>query len=150
MSAEDDARKAMEGLAKSLQPVQDLMRSVSIPQIPLPPPPITTPAFPPMDGQLASGFYKRLTSWIRDFDAALDPTHEVGVRLVSFGQSMTFHLRDISYWNPLLISFSGETETGDAVELIQHVSQISILLLTLPRKDPSVPKNPIGFQQTDE
>lgn len=150
MSAEDATRKAMEDLTKSLQPAQDLIRSIQVPQIPLLTPPMSTAALPTMDGHLASGFYKRLTSWIQDFDAALDPAHEVGVRLVSFGQSVTFHLRDISYWNPLLISFSGETETGDAVELIQHVSQISILLFTLPRKDPSLPKSPIGFQPADE
>jgi hypothetical protein len=71
----------------------------------------------------------------------------VGVRLVSFGQSVTFHLENIGYWNPSLISFSGFTENGEPVELIQHVSQISVLLVKVKRKDLSKPKKPIGFAQ---
>ena len=93
----------------------------------------------------ASEFHKRLVSWINNYDSTLDQEHEVGIRLVSFGQSVVFHLKDIGYWNPSLISFSGFTEDGKPVELIQHVSQISVLLTTLPRKDPSAPKQPIGF-----
>jgi hypothetical protein len=69
----------------------------------------------------------------------------VGVRLVSFGQSVVFHLEQIGYWNPSLISFKGFTEDGEPVELIQHVSQISVLLTKLSRKDPTKPKKPIGF-----
>jgi hypothetical protein len=101
---------------------------------------------------LASDFYERLSKWIRDFDAGLDEEHEVGVRLVNFGQAVTFHLEDMGYWNPALISFKGTTEGGDPVELVQHVSQISVLLLKLERQDKSKPKNPIGFcpQPSDE
>ena len=93
----------------------------------------------------ASEFHKRLVKWVNDFDAALDHNYEVGVRLVNFGQTITFHLQDLGYWNPSLISFSGATDAGDPVELIQHVSQISILLMKLPRKNPEAPKRPIGF-----
>jgi hypothetical protein len=41
-------------------------------------------------------------------------------------------------------------ENGDPVELIQHVSQISILLMKLKRSDPEAPKRPIGFKDWDE
>lgn len=94
----------------------------------------------------ASEFHERLVKWINNFDASLDEKHEVGIRLVNFGQAVVFHLEDLGYWNPSLISFSGKTDSGDLVELIQHVSQISILLIKLPRKDPSKPKGRIGFQ----
>jgi hypothetical protein len=56
-----------------------------------------------------------------------------------------FHLHNMGYWNPSLISFSGTTENGEPVELIQHISQISLLLMKLPRTNPSEPKKPIGF-----
>jgi hypothetical protein len=97
------------------------------------------------DQNLASEFHKRLVKWVREFDESLDQEHEVGIRLVSFGQSLTFHLGDIGYWNPSLISFSGFTDGGEPVELIQHVSQISVLLLKVKRKDLSKPKRKIGF-----
>ena len=57
--------------------------------------------------------------------------------------TITFNLTGMSYWNPSLISFQGFTEKGEPVELIQHVSQISILLQKAKRKNPETPK--IGF-----
>ncbi len=101
-------------------------------------------------GNLASEFHRRLVEWINEFNSSLDDAHEVGVRLVSFGQTIVFTLDNIGYWNPSLILLSGHTLDGSPVELIQHVSQISILLMKLPRKDPEKPKKPIGFQQPKE
>ena len=79
------------------------------------------PEVPKVDGHMASGFYERLTKWIGDFEAELDDETEVGVRLVNFGQSVTFHLSNISYWNPQLIRFDGIDSSGQPVQLIQHV-----------------------------
>jgi hypothetical protein len=111
-------------------------------RLPLPPP---NPLMVTAEANYASEFHKRLTEWIQRFDAELDQAHEVGVRLVNFGQAIVFHLTDIGYWNPSLMSFRGTAEDGNPVELIQHVSQISILLIKLSRKDPSKPKPKIGF-----
>jgi len=94
---------------------------------------------------IASEFRKRLAKWIQDFDDILDDSHEVGVRLVSFGQTVTFHLENLAHWDPYLISFSGFTQDGNPVELIQHVSQISVLLMKMARKNPDEPKRRIGF-----
>ncbi|MFA6290658.1 MAG: DUF6173 family protein [Victivallales bacterium] len=102
-----------------------------------------------IDGR-ANEFYKQLVRMIREFDATLDQQHEVGVRLISFGQNITFHLSGLGYSDPFLIRFWGNTKNGEPVELIQHVSQINILLLRLPRKDPSKPKQRIGFHQHED
>lgn len=105
---------------------------------------------PPKDQNLADEFHKRLIEWINDFHRDLDDQHEVGARLVSFGQTVTFHIEDIGYWNPSLISFQGKNENGEPVELIQHVSQISILLIALKRENVQQPKRPIGFTNWHE
>ena len=104
----------------------------------------------PVDPNSASEFYNRLISWVNDFHKSLGEEFEAGVQLVSFGQSVTFHVEDIGYWNPSLISFRGHTQKGEPVELIQHVSQISILLLKLKREEPLEPKRPIGFASWEE
>lgn len=104
----------------------------------------------PKDYNLASDFYCRLIQWVNDFHRSLDEEHEVGARLVNFGQSVTFHVDDIGYWNPSLISFKGKNGNGESVELIQHVSQISILLVALKRENSTQPKRPIGFASWDE
>ncbi len=94
----------------------------------------------------ASQFYEHLANLIIDFDSKLDNEHEVGVRLVNFGQTVVFSLEDMRYCDPSLISFIGRTQEGQPVELIQNVSQISILLMKLPREYPAEPKTPIGFR----
>lgn len=121
-------RGAMDDFNEQRKQMAEWARAVAIPQIDVP-----SLNMPKMDGHLASGFYERLTSWITDFEKLLDPETEVGVRLVSFGQTLTFHLTDITYWNPFLIRFDGLNAEGQEVQLIQNVSQISILLMRLPR-----------------
>lgn len=105
---------------------------------------------PPKDHNLADEFHRRLINWINDFHQSLDEEHEVGARLVNFGQAITFHIEDIGYWNPSLISFQGKNQLGEPVELIQHVSQISILLVAMKRENIDQPKRPIGFASWEE
>jgi hypothetical protein len=144
-----EIQKTLDRAALSIQlpkvPTMPDFRMAEMPEIKIPPNPLIVAA----EANRASEFHKRLTKWLADFDAALDEAHEVGVRLVNFGQSVVFHLTDVGYWNPSLMSFSGETDAGEPVQLIQHVSQISILLMKLPRKDPSTPKRPLGFTVED-
>jgi hypothetical protein len=103
-----------------------------------------------MEQNQASEFHNRLAKWINEFNSSLDEQHDVGIRLVNFGQTVVFHLARLGYWNPSLMWFAGTTDNGDPVELIQHVSQISILLMKLPRRDPTKPKTPIGFHAGGE
>lgn len=102
---------------------------------------------PPVNSNLASEFHSRLVEMINDFDDGLDPSQEVGMRLVSFGQTVQFHVEDIGFYNPSLIQFFGRTDSGDKIELIQHISQISFLLMAVKRLDPEKPKKRIGFSE---
>jgi len=96
---------------------------------------------------LASEFCERLEHQIRLFDGELDQDHEVGMKLVTYGQAVVIHVTKLGFFNPSLIMFFGATEDGDKVQLIQHVSQISFLLVTLPKLNPNEPKRPFGFEQ---
>lgn len=79
------------------------------------------------------GVFKSLGEYVRSFEAELDDDHEVGARLVSFGNAVQIHVHSIGFTAPFLITFSGVTEKGDAVRLIQHVSQLSFLLVSLKK-----------------
>jgi len=94
---------------------------------------------------LASRFYQNIIEIINDFEKELDNEHEIGVRLVSFGQTMQFHIEQLGYYNSSLIIFHGRLENGARVELIQHVNQISFLLMALPKMDKTKPPRRIGF-----
>lgn len=132
----DEKRKELEGVFQPMPPL--------FPQIDWSNPPKSAMA-EHVEKNLASEFLKRLQLWIDEFDSDLDQEHEVGVRLVSFGESVIFHLESMGYFNPSLISFCGKLDDGSPVALVQHVSQISILLMSLKRKNPEEPKQPVGF-----
>ncbi len=95
----------------------------------------------------ASEFCKKLYTEIKEFDSNLNSEDEVVARLVSFGETIQFGIESIGFSDPSLIIFSGHTSDGSHVQLVQHVSQISILLLSAKRPDPEKPKFPIGFRQ---
>ncbi len=95
----------------------------------------------------ASEFYKYLIHYIEEFDRSLDQEHEVGIRMVNFGQAVQFSVHDIGYYNPKLICFYGETEDGSRIQLVQHVNQINFLLLSVKRKNAEQPKHLIGFSR---
>lgn len=73
--------------------------------------------------------YERLGDYIKDFEAELDSDHEIGARLASFGQAITFHIQHVGYWGPDIISFDGVSSKDERVQLIQHTSQLSVLLI---------------------
>ena len=97
------------------------------------------------EARSAEGFVRRIMREVAAFEAALDSAYEVGVRLVSFGQAFTFHVTGIGFIEPSLITFSGLTDAKDPVQLVQHVNQISFLLMKVKRLEPQKPKTPIGF-----
>jgi len=92
--------------------------------------------------------YKGLIDYVIEFEKDLDEDHELGARLVSFGSTVTFHVQHISYTLPSLITFQGITESNEKVQLVQHISQLSFLLVSVP-KLAQKPRR-IGFIQDDE
>jgi len=95
--------------------------------------------------------YERLVKHIQEFEANLDEDHEIGARLVSFGSDLKFHIEDMGYHGPDIITFYGKNDLGEDVQLIQNVSQLSVLLVAMKKVDEK-PKR-IGFmleEKTDE
>ena len=75
---------------------------------------------------------------------------QAGGRLVSAGD-ITFSIQDIGYWDPNMIVFYGELSDGSAVELVQHISQLNLLLVAVPRHDDiEKPRRIIGFNRKNE
>lgn len=73
-----------------------------MPEMVVPPNPLVQAT----EANYASEFYKQLTEFIHKFAAGLDEAHEVAVRLVSFGQTVVFHLEDIGCSDPSLNRFT--------------------------------------------
>jgi hypothetical protein len=106
-------------------------------------PDLRPPQIPESVTNPAKWMYSRLVTYIKSFEEGLDKDHEIGARLVSFGQSITFHIENIGYHGPDIISFKGVDDKGQAVQLIQHTSQLSVLLIAV-KKQTETPRR-IGF-----
>lgn len=91
----------------------------------------------------AESMYERIVRSIAEFEEDLKPDEEIGARLVSFGQGEVIHVLDVGYWGPDLITFEGTNADGRPVRLLQHISQISVLLVALPVE--KGPPRRIGF-----
>jgi len=77
--------------------------------------------------------FEALGEYIKDFEAGLDDDHEVGARLVTFGQSIQIHVQSVGYAAPFLITFEGVDSDGRKLRLIQHVTQLNFLLIALKK-----------------
>jgi hypothetical protein len=96
----------------------------------------------------AEWMYERLVRSIADFEENLDDTQEIGLRLVNFGSQETYHIEDVGFWGPDLVKFYGKNLEGKPFELMQHVSQINVLLVAVAKKDGKARR--IGFQLVEQ
>ncbi|WP_294151755.1 DUF6173 family protein [uncultured Selenomonas sp.] len=104
----------------------------------------------PNDARLASWMYERVVRHINRFESTLPDDMQAGGRFVSSSNGYTFNIDDVSYWNPDMIIFSGTGPDGEKVRLLQHTSQLNLLLVAVPRKDDlSKPRRKIGFQSPE-
>lgn len=88
--------------------------------------------------------YSNFIECIYNFEMSLDENHEVGARLLPFTSEATFYIQDVHYHDPHMIIFCGCRENGEKLQLIQHVSQLSVFLVPVKKRG----KEPvrIGFK----
>src|SRR5687768_6538895 len=92
-------------------------------------PELQTPMKATAEANSAEALHEKLLYWIGDFERSLGPDEEIGVRLVSFGQSVVLHVDAVAHDNPSLIVFHGRLDDGQKVTVIQHIAQLSFMLL---------------------
>ena len=99
---------------------------------------------------LASDMYRRIVALINNFESDMPDDMQAGGRLVSAG-NITFSIHDVGFWDPNMIVFYGELSDGSHVELVQHLSQLNLLLVAVKRTDDTdKPRRIIGFTTKDE
>lgn len=94
--------------------------------------------------------YERLILYIQNFESQLDSEHEVGMGLAGADVG-TLLIQGIGFFAPDIVTFYGEDEAGGRTQLVQHVSQLNVMLVASPKRDDQ--PNRIGFrlvQQLDD
>lgn len=130
MGMNEEIREALAASLSNITMPQIKMPDLSIPEI--------------RNFNYADYTYEVIMERIKEFEDSLDDDHEIAIRLASFGQSITMSVTEIGYSNPSTLVFYGLIGDQRAT-LIQHVSQLNFLLLSVKKEDPEKPPRRIGF-----
>ncbi|SFU03817.1 DUF6173 family protein [Sedimentitalea nanhaiensis] len=93
--------------------------------------------------------YERLIIYIQNFEAQLDGEHEVAMGFVG-GDAGVLRIEGLGYYDPDIVTFYGRDASGAQTQLIQHVSQLSVLLRAVSKPRQDAPANRIGFRLAAE
>ena len=89
--------------------------------------------------------YERLIMYIKNFEEQLDGEHEVAMGFVG-GEAGVLRIEGMGYFDPDIITFYGSDGPGGKTQLVQHVSQLNVMLRALPKPQKDKPANRIGFK----
>jgi hypothetical protein len=129
-------------LASGLPPDDPLAETGPTPN-PLPTPADLRQAAPGPKGP-AAWAYERLILYIRNFEQQLDANEEVAMGFAG-SDAGVLKIEGLGFFDPDLITFYGRDEDGMKTQLVQHVSQLSVMLRATPKPEPAAPARRIGF-----
>ena len=88
--------------------------------------------------------YERIIVYLQNFEEQLDNEHEVAMGFAE--DAGVLRIEGMGYFDPDIITFYGSEETGAKMQLIQHVSQLNVMLRALPKQVDQPEANRIGFR----
>lgn len=108
-------------------------------------PAAVTGAKPVKQKSAAEWAYERLILYIQNFEQQLDEEHEVAMGFTG-GDAGVLRIEGMGFFDPDMVTFYGSDEVGAKTQLVQHVSQLNVMLRALPK--PKEVKEPtrIGFR----
>ncbi|CUH67564.1 MAG: DUF6173 family protein [Pseudomonadota bacterium] len=107
--------------------------------------PAAVAATPVQQKSAAQWAYERLILYIQNFEQTLDQNHEVAMGFAGSNAGV-LRIEGMGYFDPDIVTFYGSDEAGTKTQLVQHVSQLSVILRAL-QKQPEAPEpNRIGFR----
>lgn len=89
--------------------------------------------------------YERMILYIQNFEKTLDNEHEVAMGFVG-SDAGGLRIEGMGYFDPDIVTFYGSDPRGTKTQLVQHVSQLSVLLRALPKQVPQAAPERIGFR----
>ncbi len=89
--------------------------------------------------------YERLVLYVKNFEDQLDGEHEVAMGFAG-SDAGVLRIEGMGYFDPDIVTFYGADATGAKTQLIQHVSQLNVLLRAMPRRSEEKPPSRIGFR----
>lgn len=101
----------------------------------------------PEDGRKspAQWAYERIILYIRNFEEQLDASQEVAMGFTG-GDAGVVRIEGMGYFDPDILTFYGSDNGGGRTQMIQHVSQLNVMLRALPKPPEKAEATRIGFR----
>jgi len=93
--------------------------------------------------------YERLILYIQNFEKQLDNEHEVAMGFAGDSAGV-IRIEGMGYFDPDIITFYGSDPGGTKTQLVQHVTQLSVMLRALPKQVEQAEPTRIGFRLAEE
>ncbi len=100
---------------------------------------------PVEDKSEAQWAYERIILYIQNFEQTLDNEHEVAMGFTGT-EAGVMHIEGMGFFDPDIVTFYGTDLSGVKTQLIQHVSQLNVMLRALPKRSHEAEPNRIGFR----
>ena len=89
--------------------------------------------------------YDRMVMYIQNFEKLLDKDHEVSLGFAG-SEAGTIKIDGMGFFAPDMITFFGKAPDGAPMQLVQHVSQMNVILVAERKPEEMDEPNRIGFQ----
>lgn len=89
--------------------------------------------------------YQRLILYIQNFEKMLESEEEIAMGFTDTGGGF-LRIEGLGHFDPDIVTFFGTDQTGAKVQLVQHVSQLNVLLRAMPKPSEAVAPRRIGFR----
>ena len=93
--------------------------------------------------------YERIIMYIKKFEETLDNDQEVGLGFAG-GDTGVINIEGLGFFDPDIITYFGTNPQGAKTQLIQHVSQLNVMLVASPKEVDQAEPNRIGFRLAQE
>ena len=89
--------------------------------------------------------YERIIHYLKSFEEQLDSSQEVAMGFTG-GDAGVLRIEGMGYFDPDIVTFYGADTQGNQTQLIQHVSQLNVMLRALPKPSDKPEPTRIGFR----
>lgn len=89
--------------------------------------------------------YERVVLYLQKFEEDLDENHEVAMGFTG-ADAGVLRIEGMGYFDPDVVTFYGVDPAGGRMQLVQHVSQLNVVLRAVPKEVQAVTANRIGFR----
>lgn len=100
----------------------------------------------PYSGKSAAQWaYERLILYLQNFERRLDAEHEVAMGFTG-SEAGVLRIEGMGYFDPDILTFYGTDLDGARTQMVQHVSQLNVMLRALPKPKEEDRARRIGFR----